>query len=181
MIGVLQLAWAYRKYVGAVLGLVAIYVLYAMWHHHVFTLGEVKERAVWVAKWAARDKAEQATVAAELERQRKQAEQIAKVNADVEAKLNDREREVAGLRRDLDLARRLLAAAAGSSGPGGAMPASQDQSPASAPGAPGETEGSGSLAGKLADALGECRRTADDWDALQAELAPQLGPVEVSH
>ena len=101
MMAVLQLAWAYRKYVASVLALVVVYVIYGMWHHHVFDLGVKAEDIVWQARIdkqrAAYDKA--------IEQQRVERDAIAAHNAQV---VHDYNQQLLSIANDRDsLARRV--------------------------------------------------------------------------
>jgi hypothetical protein len=97
-------------------------------------------------------------------------------NADILAKLDDAAGRAAGLQRDRDVARRLLAAAcpAGAGPAGGAVPEAPDQRPPhDATPAPSDRPAI-DLAGLTAAVLDECRANTDNYAALQRELAPQL-------
>jgi hypothetical protein len=168
MMAVLKLAWAYRKFVGAILGLVALYVLYAMWHAHVFTLGELKERAAWTVRWEARDKADADAIAAEKEHQRAEREANDKRNAQT---LRDYNAQLLAIANDRDsLARRLREYETRLDAPGGAVPEAQ--------GGPGATDGGGVAAGTLsADAALDaydkaCQRDAVKLNRLTEEVLP---------
>ena len=176
---VLKLGWAFRKYVALILALVAAYVAFAMWKADLIDVGVMKERAVWAVKWAARDAADLLALKTELQRQRDEKVETDKRNATIEAKINDKDKEAASLRRDLDVARRLLAAAVSAGGAhhvGGSTAATEgvDKPFPSGAGASGEDAGAGSLVGAIAGAVGECRKNADRLDGLLLELKPQL-------
>jgi hypothetical protein len=118
----------------------------------------------------ARDLAETKAADAALARQKAEGDMADALNVKILEKLNDRETELAGVTRDRDLARRLLAKAV-TTAASNPLPAAQGQ-----PGAPvaSGAQGDASLGSLLGDAFGECRRNADRLDALIAEIAPQL-------
>jgi hypothetical protein len=144
-------------------------------HHIVWKAGYNASNVEWQAKWDARDLADLRVVETERVDRELKAAEITKHNEETDHALADKDRDVAAARRDADLARRMLAAAAGHPpAKGGAVPqAPGDPASAGTGGASGDGS-AGPLLGLTAAAFSECRRNADRLDALNVELNPQL-------
>jgi hypothetical protein len=132
------------------------------------------DETAFKAQWTARDLAETQAKDAALAAQKAHAAEDDARNQEQERKLNDAAKQAQDALRDRDLARRLLSAARATPA-GGAVSPSAGQLAASSSSPSAGDAGAGQLLGLVTDAITECRRTADEWDALQAELTPQLG------
>lgn len=84
---------------------------------------------------------------------------------------NQTQQAIADHARDSELVRRLLDAAAADRSGGGGVPQAAHQ-PAAAPA--GEASGDGRLGKLLGDVADECRANARAYNALTAEIVPQL-------
>lgn len=136
----------------------------------IYGKGHSDAATACAARWEARNAAEADAAAKASAKYLADLQAVNERNQDIRSTLNDRETELAGVTRDRDLARRLLAKAA-TAPRGGAVPQA-----GSGPGTPaaGGASSDGRLAGLLGDALDECRRNARRLDATAAELIPQL-------
>ena len=162
MMAVLQLAWAYRKYVASVLALVAVYVIYGMWHHHVFQLGVKAEDIVWQARI---DK-QRAAYDKELARQQAEKDAIAAHNEQV---LHDYNAQLLAIAGDRDsLARRVHEYQARLAALGSAV--SQAGHPAGSADAPQVASGEGGFDEAFDAYDRSCRDDAAKLEALQAVI-----------
>ena len=162
MMAVLQLAWAYRKYVASVLALVAVYVIYGMWHHHVFQLGVKAEDIVWQARI---DK-QRAAYDKELARQQAEKDAIAAHNEQV---LHDYNAQLLAIAGDRDsLARRVHEYQARLAALGSAV--SQAGSAGGVADAPQVASGSGGFDEAFDAYDRSCRDDAAKLEALQAVI-----------
>jgi hypothetical protein len=149
------------------------------WHAHYkagYKAGQAQVRALWDA-----DEAAEAKVAADQIAANKLHEAAVEARNEEIARENDA--KTAATLADNDRLRRLLASARAAASSGRA--AQGDSEPvADAAGSPRQDEGAGATAPEsdlaaridaaIADALTEARQNADQLDALQAEIRPQL-------
>ena len=164
----------YRVLSGLALFILAV-TLYGWWHSSVFQAGVASDNAKWQVRWSDRDAKDEKAVREALQKQIADADTVRKHNEEIESALNDKDAELAAALHDADTTRRLLAAAARATAPrGGSMSATEDQPTAAAQGTPRVHTGTGNLFVLVRDAIGECRRNADDLDALWSEISPQL-------
>jgi hypothetical protein len=169
-----QLCWQYRKFVGAMLGVIALYLTYMLWHHHVFELGQLKERAAWVIRWDERDKADAKAVADELERQKLESARQEKLNAQITQTYRQQLLAIAGDRDSL--ARRVREYQDRYAALSGAMQQAKGEPGANGAGA---VPSGPQTIDRLSDDLdAACRADAAQLDALRAEVAPlvELSP-----
>ena len=161
------------KYGPKILAGLALVALIGLGYHAIYQRGYRASDAPWAAKWTARDLAETQAKDAALAAQKAAQDATDARNASIVETLTNVAKERDNALLDAQFARRLLGAARAAPA-GGAVPSASDQPGAAAPGAAGGDAGAGRLSGLVADFRTECRLNADDWDVLQAELAPQI-------
>jgi len=160
------------KYGPRILAGLALAALIGWGYHAVYQRGYRASEASWQARWTARDLAETRAKDVALAAQKAAADAADARNAEILGRLNDATAQAAAARRDADDVRRLLYYA--NHPAGGAVSPAAGQPATAAPGTPAGDGGAGRLSELLTAAAAECRANADDWDALWAELGPQM-------
>jgi len=166
MMAVLQLAWTYRKYVASILLVIAIYVVYGIWHSHVFESGRLAERIQWQAAAAKQREAYDTA----MEARRQEAIATASHNEKV---LHDYNAQLLAIAGDRDsLARRVHAYEARLASAAGAVP--EAGSPAGAITAAPQSSGTGGLDEAFDAYDAACRADAAQLEALQRVIVREV-------